>query len=186
MEHKDVRSIHTAKLAAMKEKMVGSIITEKLELKAISNERINEVIARMERVVPTGKVWHDFSFRTGKLMGILRTIIIYGKQRKELLEITGLPEEYLDLYTECVGNVPWLNTKYNTIDPGRPMKFEEAKELMVLVGLHFDYVVEEADVADINPERWANLCRDALEKANQTLIDNEKNAGSIPEEGYEE
>ena len=185
MEQKDYNEIYNQKLDKMKEKLLGSAINDKMKLKEISNAKINAIIAEMEKILPSGKLYWDYQFRTGKLMGILKAIGQNAKIRDRLLEITGLTQDHVDIYYECIGNVPWI-TKNNTIDPGRPMKFEEAKEFLTLVGLHFGCVVEESDLSDINEERWEAMCKDALEKARETCLNNEKNAGSIPEGGYEE
>lgn len=175
----DYQKIHDDMLNRMKEKLLGSTISQKLELKAISNKKIDEVIAKMNTILDPKKVWEDFNFRTGKIMGILRSIAQNPTKRQQLLEVTGLSQTHVDLYFEVVGNLPFP-TNDNTINPGRHMDVEATKEFITLVGLHFGYVVEEADLADITEERWMHLYNNALERCAETIKHREEHADEVP------
>ena len=183
---KDYKKVHQQKLADMKKRLLGSTISDKLELKAISNAKIDEVIVRMNKILAPRQVWDDFSFRTGRLMGIMRSIAQNPKMRKDLLEATGLTQDYVDLYFEVCGNLPYLNTSDNSVNIGRPMKVEETKEYITLLGLHFGYVIEESDLSDIIEERWERLYNNALEKITETAKHNAEHSESVPQGGYEE
>ena len=175
----DFKKVHEAKLQDMKRKLLGSSISQKLELKAISNQQIDAVINKMNAILDPKKVWEDFNFRTGKIMGILRSIAQNPTKRQRLLEVTGLSQTHVDLYFEVVGNLPFP-TNDNTINPGRHMDVEATKEFITLVGLHFGYVVEEADLADITEERWMHLYNNALERCAETVKHREEHADEVP------
>jgi hypothetical protein len=168
----DLYDVHEQKLNAIRDKMLNSNISQKLKLKAINNHKIDMVIKEMEKILPSGKLYWDYQFKTGKLMGILRAIVQNVKIKQELLDLTGLTQDHLDMYYDCIGNVPYL-TKNNTIDPGRPMKYEDAKEFLTLIGLHFGCIIEDSDLSDINEERWEAMCKQAMEKARATALNNE-------------
>ena len=175
----DFKKVHEAKLQDMKRKLLGSSISQKLELKAISNQQIDAVINKMNAILDPKKVWEDFNFRTGKIMGILRSIAQNPTKRQQLLEVTGLSQTHVDLYFEVVGNLPFP-TNDNTINPGRHMDVEATKEFITLVGLHFGYVVEEADLADITEERWMHLYNNTLERCAETVKHREEHADEVP------
>ena len=180
----DYKAMHEAKIKAMRDKLLGSAISQKLELKAISNQKIDEVINKMNAILEPKKVWDDFNFRTGKLLGILRSIAQNPTKRTQLLEATGLSQTHVDLYFEVAGNLPFP-TNDNTINPGRHMNVEATKEFLTLVGLHFGYVVEEADLFDITEERWMHLYNNALERCAETIKHNKEHADEVPV-AYEE
>ena len=183
---KDYKAIHADKIAEMKEKVLGSSIAEKLEVRAISNKEIESIISKMNKILAPREVWTDFNFRTGAIFGIMRSLAQNPKLRKELLEATGLTQDYVDMYFQYCGNLPYLHTSNNTLNQGRPMKIEETKELITAVALKFGYVVEESDLFDITQERWDRLYQEALEKVTKTMQHNAEHGDSVPEAGYDE
>ena len=177
---------HQEALEAIKKKLVGGAIAEKLEFKAVNRTKLDTIIEKIEKVISPNKVWNDFNFpRTGIIMGVLRSIAQNGKQRDELLTITGLSQEHIDLYFECIGNLPWVNQN-NIIDPGRPMDFDLAKEYLKLVGSIMEYVITDEDLLEISEERWNTLYINAMARAKETVLNNERNAANIPIGGYDE
>lgn len=181
---KDYNQMYADKLAALKESVVGSKIMDALEIKKIGNSKIDQICEAMTKI--TGKpVYEDFNFRTGKIFGILRSIVQNPKQRKELLEVTGLTKDIIDIYFEVSGNLPYA-TKDNQMNVGRPMDIAATKELIAIVASKFDVLVEEADLADITQERWDRLYATALEKTAETVKHNKEHGDTVPAEGYEE
>lgn len=170
----NINELYEAKLEEMKTKLLGGVITDKIKLRTISNKKIDEMILKMNDVIKPRKVWEDFNFRTGKILGILRSIAQNPTKRQELLEITGLTQTHIDIYFEVAGNLPFI-TNDGTINPGRPMDIELVKELIVLVSVHFGYVIEDADLSDITEERWYHLYNNALERCAETIQHNEEN-----------
>lgn len=183
---KDYQKMYEEKLNKQKEKVLGSSINDTLELKNIGNRKLDEIRAIMATIVP-GKtqVWDDFNFRTGRILGILRFIAQNAKYRQQLLEVTGLTNDHIDVYFNVCGNLPYLNTQNNTVNAGRPMDVEATKEFVAAVAMKFGVVVEEADLSDITQERWDRLYNAALEKITTTAQHNAEYGESAPE-AYEE
>ena len=179
-------NIYESKLAEMKEKLIGSTITTQLQLKRISNNKLDKIITAMSKVV--GKeVWEDFSWRTGKILGIFRFIVQNPKHRQALLDITGLTKDYVDLYFSICGNLPYVNTTNNTVNNGKPMNIEATKEFIQVIAAQWDIVIEEDDISDITQERWDRLYKAALERAVETVRFNTQNNPDIDvPTGYEE
>lgn len=180
MNTETINEMHDKKLEEMKHKILGSSINNKLQLKAISNTKIDEIIQKMNAILTPRKVWEDFNFRTGKILGIMRSIAQNPKLRKELLEATGLTSNHIDLYFEYCGNLPYLITGSNVINPGRDMRINETKELITLIGLEFGYIVEESDLYDITEERWNQLYYNTIERLTETAKHNQEHAEEIP------
>lgn len=170
----NIDELYEAKLEEMKAKLLGGVIADKIKLRTISNKKIDEIVNKMNEVIKPKKVWEDFNFRTGKILGILRSIAQNPTKRQELLDITGLTQTHIDIYFEVAGNLPFI-TNDGTINPGRPMDVEQAKELIYHVGVHFGYVIEDADLSDITEERWYHLYNNAIERCAETIKHNEEN-----------
>lgn len=162
------------KVKAQKEACFNSSITEMLEMKSISNKKLQEIMDKMSKI--TGKpVYEDFSYRSGKILGILRHMLQNPKQRQELCEVTGLNSAYVDLYYQVVGNLPYVSTKNGQLVLGREQDCEATKELVRAAGSTMGVLVEDSDLQDINPERWQRLYEAALEDAKNTIAFNEAN-----------
>lgn len=171
---KDYRKTYEQKLMEQKAAILGNKIVEKLEMKSLSNKRLEDLYRTMESIC-NKPVYEDFNYRTGKIIGVLRYIFQNPKQRKELLEATGLSQAHIDLYYEVCGNLPYVNTKNNTLNMGRPMDIESTKELIQATGSTLGVLVEDSDLLDINEERWNRLYENALADAKKTMEFNESN-----------
>ena len=121
------------------------------------------------------KVWEDFSFRTGKIFGILRFIVQNPLHRQDLLAATGLNNDYIDIYMKVCGNAPYVNTTNNTLNPGKHMNVEATKEFIKIVAVELGLVVDDDDLSDITQERWDRIYQSALERAIDTIKFNEQN-----------
>lgn len=181
----DYNKLHEDKLEELKKKVLGSAINDKLNLKVISNNKLEEVIQKMNIILAPRTTWNNTYFRTGRIIGILKSLADNSKVRDELLKITGLTQTHIDLYFEVCGNTPYVKEGSTVVELGRPMKVNECKELITLVGAHFGYIVEESDLYDITQERWDSIYNSELERAKETAESNKKNKGKIPQE-YEE
>ena len=184
MANKDYNAIYEEKLKKLKESILGSAINDELELKAISNRKIETITDAMTKVVGK-KVREDFNFRTGKILGILRFIAQNPTHRQELLNVTGLTQDYVDIYFKVCGNLPYLNTTDNTLNIGRHMQVEDTKDFIKIVGAKFDLLIEDDDLSDITEERWQRLYTNALERTAKTIEHNEQHGSSIPQQ-YDE
>ena len=170
---KDYQKMHEDRLNALKESVLDSAIKDQLELKAISNKKLEAITDSMSKI--TGKrVWEDFSFRTGKIFGILRFIVQNPLHRQDLLAATGLNNDYIDIYMKVCGNAPYVNTN-NTLNTGKPMNVEATKEFIKIVAIELGLVVDDDDLSDITQERWDRIYQSALERAIDTIKFNEQN-----------
>lgn len=191
MRKEKAKAIYNEKIAKMKEKIYTSKVAELLDVKQISNEKLDKIIQEVNAKLPDGKqgktnrVWDDFNFRCGKILGLLRTIFNHPKIRTELLEITGLTSEIIDLYYMVCGNLPYHEATTNTINPGRPMDVEATKELMIICGDILGFAIDDSDLADITQERWDRLTQLYRERAEDTMRLNAAHAQEVPAE-YDE
>ena len=181
---KDYQKMYEDRLKKQKESVLDSNVNDQLEMKAISNRKIEKITDAMSKVVGK-KVWEDFNFRTGKILGILRFIAQNPQHRQQLLEVTGLTQDYVDIYFKVCGNLPYLNTTDNTLNVGRPMDVEATKDFIKIVAAKFDLLVEDDDVSDITEERWQRLYNNALERITKTIEHNEQHGDSVPQQ-YDE
>ena len=184
MSNKDYNTMYEEKLKKLKQSVLGSSINDQLEMKAISNRKIEKITDAMSKVVGK-KVWEDFNFRTGKILGILRFIAQNPQHRQQLLEVTGLTQDYVDIYFKVCGNLPYLNTTDNTLNTGRPMDVKATKDFVKIVAAKFDLLVEDDDVSDITEERWQRLYNNTLERITKTIEHNEQHGDSVPQQ-YDE
>ena len=169
-------------LRRQREAILGTEIAKEAELNMMANNRYQEICDKITNITQK-PVWEDFNFRTGKILGILRSIIQNPKQRKQLLVEVGLNEAIMDMYNKYIGNLPYVDSN-NLINYGKPMQCEMAKQLIQLAGTMLGILVEPSDLDDINEERWNKLYDNALRRAEETAHNNELN--KEPEEGYDE
>lgn len=176
---KNYKQMYEEKMEALKLSILGSEINDELEMKSIANSNIEEITTAMTKIV--GKpVWVDFNFRCGKILGILRFIAQNPQYRQELLEVTGLTQDYIDIYFKVCGNLPYL-TNDNVLNPGRPMDVEKTKEFMKIVGAKLNFIIEDSDVSDITQERWDTMYQNAIAKLSKTINHNETYGETVPD-----
>ena len=182
----DVNKMYEEKLQSMKKKVESSAISTQLEMKRIGNQKLDAIIQDMAEI--TGKpVWREFNWRVGKILGIMRFIVQNPVQRDKLLEATGLTQDFIDVYFDVCGNLPYVNTTNNTVNVGKPMNVEATKEFIQVVAAQWDIVIEEDDISDITQERWDRLYKAALERAVETVgFNTQNNPDIVVPTGYEE
>lgn len=176
---KNYNQMYEEKVKKLKESILGTTINDQLEMKAISDKKLEAITEKMSKIV--GKpVWEDFNFRTGKIFGIMRFILQNRQHTQELLKVTNLTKDYVDLWWDISGNLPYLNTTDNTLNVGRPMDVESTKEFIKLIAVKLDVLVEDSDLLDINQERWDRLYQNTLAKIAKTVEHNQLHGDSVP------
>jgi hypothetical protein len=165
------------RLGQVKQNIVNSNVLQELEFKKINSTNLDRVISEMNTLIAPKRVYEDFNFRTGKLFGVMRAFIQNYKLKNELLEITGLTQDYIDFFRQFCGNLPYI--VQGSINPGEEMDVENTKDFIRLLGAHFEYVVSDSDLFDINKERWDRLVLQAMEKHRETLKHTAENSGEV-------
>lgn len=154
-----------------------------LEVKKNNAIIINKITENM-KVILGREVWNDFNFKSGKVMGIMRTI---GMNRNiDFSHI--IPTEYIDLFFEYGGNLPYIDKTTGQINEGRPMNPKMLIELLKFVYTHLGMEYTDTEFNDITQERWDKLYQAALERAkkNEEFNKEEKIENKEEEIKYEE
>ena len=171
MTEKNYQEMHNEKLKKLQEEILGSKINDILQVKQLSNSKLDSITAKMDEIIqkrnPNRKVYIDFSYRTGKIMGIVRAIVNNGADRQALLEASGLSNEIVDLYYGIIGNMPYVQNKILVY--GKAMDHVNAKDYIKIVAVALGVVVEEADLFDITEERCTQLYQAKLAECIETL-----------------
>lgn len=156
------------RLEAQRKAIIGNKINERLEISKLNNAKLDKLYSDMEDIV--GKpVYGDFSYRTGRIIGILRYMFQNPKHRKQLCELTGLSSAHIDLYYSVGGNLPYVDSN-GILQVGRKQIPEDFRELIQATAATLGILVEEDDVADITEERWKIMYDKALETSKQDLL----------------
>lgn len=135
-----------------------------LEVKKNNAIIINKITEDM-KVILGREVWNDFNFKCGKVMGLLRTI---GMNRNVDFSYI-IPTEYVDLFFEYGGNLPYIDKTTGQLNEGRPMNPEMLIELMKFVYTHLGMEYLESEFDDITQERWDKLYKAAMERAEKNM-----------------
>ncbi len=184
MTKKDYMKLHDEQLQEMRTKLENSKVAQMLEIKAISSAKIETLQLEIEAIIHPHRVMNDFNYRTGNIMGIIRTISLNSKHRKELLEVTGLNNSQVSLYYPIIGNTPFVNNQ-NQLVRGQVMKADEAREYITMCALSMGIVVDESDLYDITQERCQMIYDTKLQEAFETIKNTAEVSEDTPEE-YEE
>lgn len=135
-----------------------------LEVKKNNAIIINKITEDM-KVILGREVWNDFNFKCGKVMGLLRTI---GMNRNVDFSYI-IPTEYVDLFFEYGGNLPYIDKTTGQLNEGRPMNPEMLIELMKFVYTHLGMEYLDSEFDDITQERWDKLYKAAMERAEKNM-----------------
>ena len=175
------QEVYQQRLGAMTESILGNKIKEEIEIKSIGDTKLTRLYEDMEQI--TGKtVYEDFNYRCGKVLGVLKHIAQNSKFSKQLYELTGLNRGYIDIYYSACGQLPYVNKGSNTVNIGRKMDIETTKELLMVTAATLGVILEEADLADINQQRWDKMYNDALEAATKTVELNDNALDAVYDE----
>lgn len=161
-----MNKIYEKRLEEMNTKVKKSSIMEELEIKEITNEKLDKLLESMSENTQR-EVYNDFNFKTGKIFGILRFIMQNPLSAKELYEITGLNPAYIELFRQVGGNSPY--TKDGVYYPSIPMDIEKCKQLIQATAVALGVYVSEEDLDDITQDRWDKIVQYAEERAKKTV-----------------
>lgn len=151
-------------IETQKSSLSSSPLFKILEVKKNNAIIINKITEDM-KVILGREVWNDFNFKAGKVMGLLRTI---GMNRN--VDFTYIiPTEYVDLFFEYGGNLPYIDKTTGQLNEGRPMNPEMLIELMKFVYTHLGMEYLESEFDDITQERWDKLYKAAMERAEKNM-----------------
>ena len=151
-------------IETQKSSLSSSPLFKILEVKKNNAIIINKITEDM-KVILGREVWNDFNFKAGKVMGLLRTI---GMNRNVDFSCI-VPTEYVDLFFEYGGNLPYIDKTTGQLNEGRPMNPEMLIELMKFVYTHLGMEYLESEFDDITQERWDKLYKAAMERAEKNM-----------------
>lgn len=151
-------------IETQKSSLSSSPLFKILEVKKNNAIIINKITEDM-KVILGREVWNDFNFKCGKVMGLLRTI---GMNRNVDFSYI-IPTEYVDLFFEYGGNLPYIDKTTGQLNEGRPMNPEMLIELMKFVYTHLGMEYLDSEFDDITQERWDKLYKAAMERAEKNM-----------------
>ena len=139
---------------------------EKLQVKKQNNLILNKLTADISGII--GKpVWNEFNWRSGRVLGILRTLSL-NRNIPAVFEISSIEEEIVDLYYEAAGNLPFID-KNGQFNIGRPQFCDELIELMRYVYDKLGLTAADNEFDDINQKHWDDLYNASMERIRKTL-----------------
>ena len=147
---------YNARMQEMAKLFEDSEFVNDLELHQIAQKKIDDIYGRIEATIGR-KIYADFNFRSGHIMGILRALLQNPKHRDELLKATGLSFGHIDGYYRFCGNLPYLAKDTGAYVEGRPMNVKMTKQLILHTAYILGVYMTEDDVSDITQERWDML-----------------------------
>lgn len=151
-------------IESQKSSLSSSPLFKILEIKKNNAIILNKITEDM-KVILGREVWNDFNFKSGKVMGLLRTI---GMNRNIDFSYI-IPTEYVDLFFEYGGNLPYIDKTTGQLNEGRPMNPEMLVELLKFVYTHLNMEYMDSEFDDITQERWDKLYQAAMERAEKNM-----------------
>ena len=157
-------------IESQKSSLSSSPLFKILEIKKNNTIILNKITEDM-KVILGREVWNDFNFKSGRVMGLLRTI---GMNRNIDFSYI-IPIEYVDLFFEYGGNLPYIDKTTGQLNEGRPMNPSMLIELMKFVYTHLGMEFTDTEFNDITQERWDKLYKTTMERAEKNMnFNNEK------------
>jgi hypothetical protein len=139
---------------------------EKLQVKKNNNVIINNISSNLQAV--TGKAcWVEFNWKSGKVMGILRTMAL-NRNNSNVFVAAPIEPEIIDMYFDVAGNLPYID-KNGLLNLGRPQICSEYVELLRYVYDKLNLVYDDDEFNDITEERWNVLYASNMERIKKTL-----------------
>lgn len=139
---------------------------EKLQIKKANNVIINTVSSVLQNVI--GKpVWVEFNWKSGRVMGILRTMAL-NRNNASMFQVCDIEPEVIDMYYETAGNLPYID-KNGLLNLGRPQMCSEYVELLQYVYDKLGLTYDDSEFDDITEERWRTLYDSNMERIRKTL-----------------
>lgn len=177
---KTIQQLYEERMAKLNNNLSENM-KEELAIRDFGNDIYNDIVNKIKTITEK-PVWEDFNFRTGKIFGILRTIIQNPLKKEEILAVTGLTQSMVDTFYAICGNIPYVDNK-NVINYGRQMDVKATREFIPIVAAKLGLFVSDEDLADITQERWDKLYENGLKRAQETQEFNKLNPQHVD---YEE
>lgn len=139
---------------------------EKLQVKKNNNVIINNISSNLQAVI--GKAcWVEYNWKSGKVMGILRTMAL-NRNNSNVFVACSIEPEVVDMYYELAGNLPFID-KNGMLNLGRPQMCSEYIELLKYVYDKLKLTYDDTEFDDITEERWNTLYNSNMERIKKTL-----------------
>ena len=139
---------------------------EKLQIKKQNNNIINSISSNLQAVI--GKsCWVEYNWKSGRVMGILRTMAL-NRNNSNVFMVCDIEPEVIDMYFEVAGNLPYID-KNGLLNLGRPQMCGELIELLQYVYDKLGLVHDNDEFSDITEERWNALFNSNMERIRKTL-----------------
>ena len=171
-------TVYEQMLNAQKSKAEQTNIREILDVTEITNRKLDQLYSEMSQLTKK-PVYEDFSYKAGKLIGVLRHIQQNPKQRKELLKLTNLTGGILDLYNQSCGQLPYCSKDSNTIVTGRAQDCSTLREVLLVAATRMRVLLADYQLEDITEEHWDNLYKKAQETAEANADLNQKTGQAV-------
>lgn len=138
------------------------------KLSEISENKLNTILSYLADKIGRKPIV-DYTYKSGKLIGILRTIAYAGKLQEEFIDTLGISKSIVDDFVRAFGNAAYV--KDGVLVEETPMDIEATKDILILAGSCLEVLV---DVSDITPQRIAahyeyrrNVATKTMEKTPQ-------------------
>ena len=139
---------------------------EKLQIKKANNAVINTISSNLQATI--GKpTWVEFNWKSGKVMGILRTMAL-NRNNTSVFTACDIEPEVVDMYYELAGNLPFID-KNGLLNLGRPQMCSEYIELLKYVYDKLKLTYDDDEFNDITEKRWNTLYNSNMERIKKTL-----------------
>ena len=139
---------------------------EKLQVKKNNNVIINNISSNLQAV--SGKpTWVEYNWKSGKVMGILRTMAL-NRTNSNVFVAAPIEPEIIDMYFELAGNLPYID-KNGMLNLGRPQMCGEYVELLKYVYDKLNLIYDDTEFDDVTEERWNVLYSSNMERIKKTL-----------------
>lgn len=139
---------------------------EKLQAKKANNTVLNNISSNLQAV--TGKAcWVEFNWKSGRVMGILRTMAL-NRSNSNVFVAAPIESEIIDMYFDVAGNLPYID-KNGLLNLGRPQICSEYVELLRYVYDKLGLTYDDSEFDDITEERWNVLYASNMERIRKTL-----------------
>jgi hypothetical protein len=141
-------------------------IYDKINMKKANNTIINNISSNLQAVI--GKAtWVEYNWKSGKVMGILRTMAL-NRNNSNVFVACSIEPEVVDIYYELAGNLPYID-KNGMLNLGRPQMCSEYIELLKYVYDKLNLTYDDTEFDDITEERWNTLYNSNMERIRKTL-----------------
>ena len=139
---------------------------EKLQVKKQNNNIISTINTNLQNVI--GKpTWIEYNWKSGKVMGILRTMAL-NRNNTSVFTACSIEPEVVDMYYELAGNLPYID-KNGMLNLGRPQACAEYVELLKYVYDKLKLSYDDSEFDDVTEERWNALFNSNMERIRKTL-----------------